>query len=98
MNPPSFNIVSYNKNDYKLENINNFFNENVKFINTKWKKMNDELEKIRSDINELEKMFNKYEYNQNFLEGAKYLRQKEYNILGELNKLFKACLPQPLFS
>ncbi len=34
MNPPfNNNLVSYNKNDYKLENIN----ENV--INRKWKKM-----------------------------------------------------------
>ncbi len=89
MNHPfNNNIVSYNKNDYKLDNINNFFNENVKFINTKWKKMNDELDKIRSDIGDLEKMFNKYEYNQHFLEGAKYLRQKECNILAEMNNLF----------
>ena len=74
--------------EIKVENINNFFNENVKYINAKWKKMNDNLESVRTDINQLEKMYNKYDYNQNFVEGAKYLRNKEAVILDEMNQLF----------
>lgn len=76
------------QNEIKVENINNFFNENVKYINAKWKKMNDNLESVRTDINQLEKMYNKYDYNQNFVEGAKYLRNKEAVILDEMNQLF----------
>ena len=82
------NYLNQQTNGIKVENINNFFNENVKYINAKWKKMNDNLESIRADINQLEKMYNKYDYNQNFVEGAKYLRNKEAIILEEMNELF----------
>tara|TARA_B100000674_G_C37713964_1_gene856509 strand:+ start:71 stop:382 length:312 start_codon:yes stop_codon:yes gene_type:complete len=85
------NVIQYNgqkNNDDGFDNINNYFNENIKYINMRWKKMNDSLEEIRSDLKELERMFNKYEYNQNFLEGAKYLRNKEQLILQEMNSLY----------
>tara|TARA_Y100001933_G_scaffold170619_1_gene168681 strand:+ start:161 stop:472 length:312 start_codon:yes stop_codon:yes gene_type:complete len=85
------NVIQYNgqkNNDDGFDNINNYFNENVKYINMRWKKMNDSLEEIRNDLKELERMFNKYEYNQNFLEGAKYLRNKEQLILQEMNSLY----------
>jgi len=85
------NVIQYNgqkNSDDGFDNINNYFNENVKYINMRWKKMNDSLEEVRSDLKELERMFNKYEYNQNFLEGAKYLRNKEQLILQEMNSLY----------
>ena len=85
------NVIQYNgqkNNDDGFDNINNYFNENIKYINMRWKKMNDSLEEIRNDLKELERMFNKYEYNQNFLEGAKYLRNKEQLILQEMNSLY----------